>query len=236
MSLPAAVLFDLDDTLISAYRNPGAAWRGIAAEFADELKPHGVETVAAAIIAHARARFADAAYRRLWRLDPVPTRRGVVIDALQAANVPLSGALAHRIADRYESYRHERMALLPGAVDTLTALRERDVPMALVTNGSARVQRDKIERFGLAEWFGHIQIEGEAGYGKPDTRAYLVALESLGVGTIGSWMVGDDYDYDVVAPKELGLSTIWVADEDDAVVDGVTVVASVVEALPVLLG
>ena len=37
--LPAAILFDMDDTLISAYSQPEVAWIAITAEFADALHP-----------------------------------------------------------------------------------------------------------------------------------------------------------------------------------------------------
>ncbi|HBM87476.1 MAG TPA: phosphoglycolate phosphatase, partial [Rhodobiaceae bacterium] len=37
--LPTAILFDLDDTLISAYGQPRGAWETVVAEFADALSP-----------------------------------------------------------------------------------------------------------------------------------------------------------------------------------------------------
>src|ERR1044072_2138384 len=55
------------------------------------------------------------------------------------------------------------------------------VRLALVTNGAADTQRAKVERFMLAHRFEHVQIEGEHGFGKPDERAYLHAMEALGV-------------------------------------------------------
>ena len=39
MMLPRAILFDLDDTLISAYGRPEAAWLAVTAEFAEALAP-----------------------------------------------------------------------------------------------------------------------------------------------------------------------------------------------------
>ena len=36
---PRAILFDLDDTILSAYGRPEIAWNKVAAEFANELAP-----------------------------------------------------------------------------------------------------------------------------------------------------------------------------------------------------
>ena len=50
---PRAILFDLDDTLISAYRQPERAWVEIAGEFADDLFGLSISVVAQAIAAAA---------------------------------------------------------------------------------------------------------------------------------------------------------------------------------------
>ena len=97
----------------------------------------------------------------------------------------------------------------PGAIEGLRALRALGLRMALVTNGSSATQRAKIERFDLAHRFEHIQIEGEFGQGKPELAVYRHALERLGCETCDAWMVGDNYEWEVVAPQKLGMCGIW---------------------------
>ena len=82
--------------------------------------------------------------------------------------------------------------------------------MALVTNGAAARQRAKIERFELARYFDHIQVEGEFGAGKPDTRVYAHVLERLGASPQESMMVGDNFACDVVGPLVFGMRAAWV--------------------------
>ena len=82
--------------------------------------------------------------------------------------------------------------------------------MALLTNGSATAQRAKIDRFGLRDHFEVVLIEGELGFGKPDPRVYHRALLALAVGAADTWMVGDNLEWDVAAPQELGVQGIWV--------------------------
>ena len=85
----------------------------------------------------------------------------------------------------------------------------RGVRLALVTNGAGETQRAKIERFDLGHRFHHIQIEGEFGQGKPELAVYRHALERLGCDACDAWMVGDNYEWEVVAPQKLGMCGIW---------------------------
>src|SRR4029077_17162641 len=118
--------------------------------------------------------------------------------------------LATRLADRFTACREEEMLVFPGAHDAIDALKARGIKLALVTNGAAIDQRAKIERFGLTHRFDHIQIEGEHGFGKPEERAYLHAMQALGVTAPETWMVGDNLEWEVEAPQRLGIYAIWL--------------------------
>ena len=116
---------------------------------------------------------------------------------------------ADRIADAFTELRRTEYRLYPDAHATVDALRDAGVRLALVTNGAAETQRAKIERFDLAHRFHHIQIEGEFGQGKPELAVYRHALERLDVAPGEAWMVGDNYEWEVVAPQMLGMCGIW---------------------------
>ena len=49
----------------------------------------------------------------------------------------------------------------------------------------------------------------EHGFGKPEERAYKHAMEVLGVGPDETWMVGDNLEWEIVAPQRLGMYAIW---------------------------
>jgi putative hydrolase of the HAD superfamily len=125
-------------------------------------------------------------------------------------HTPLPLDLAVRLADRFHAYREEEMFVFPGAHDAIDALRAHGVKLALVTNGAAGPQRAKVERFALTHRFDHIQIEGEHGFGKPEERAYLHAMQALGVTAPETWMVGDNLEWEVEAPQRLGIYAIWI--------------------------
>jgi putative hydrolase of the HAD superfamily len=237
--LPRAMLIDMDDTILSAYGRPDIAWNNVAIEFASELAPLSPQQVAAAVVDSGR-RFWKTAEAE-WRLRLAEARHEVVkggFATLATAGHTLPIELAIRLADRFTAYREEEMFVFPGAHDAIDALKARGVKLALVTNGAAIDQRAKIERFALTHRFDHIQIEGEHGFGKPEERAYLHAMEALGVTAPETWMVGDNLEWEVEAPQRLGIYAIWIDVHGDGLPAGSTVkpdriIRSLKELLPV---
>jgi putative hydrolase of the HAD superfamily len=157
--------------------------------------------------------------------------------ALGANGHALSDDLAVRLANRFTAYREEEMFVFPGAHDAIDELKARGVKLALVTNGAAGSQRAKIERFALSDRFDHIQIEGEHGFGKPEERAYLHAMQALGVTASDTWMIGDNLEWEVVAPQRLGIYAIWIDVHGDGLPEGSAVkpdriIRSLTELLP----
>ena len=211
MALPRAILFDLDDTLIRAYAQPEEAWRRLLGTFAEPLGAHdapAIERVRVAVMDEARTLWTDQAAAAKWRLDISGARRLTTRRALSRLGYD-DGALADRIADAFTEMRRQEYRLYPDAHATVDALRQAGVKLALVTNGASATQRAKIERFDLAHRFEHIQIEGEFGQGKPELAVYRHALERLGCEACDAWMVGDNYEWEVVAPQQLGMCGIW---------------------------
>jgi putative hydrolase of the HAD superfamily len=225
IELPRAMLIDMDDTILSAYGRPEIAWNHVASEFADALAPVPPRQAAAAILTFARNFWATA--EPAWRLRLEEARRVAVrggFAALAAGGHPrLSDDLANRIADRFNRYREEEMFVFPGAHEAIDELKALGVKLALVTNGAADTQRAKVERFALAHRFDHVQIEGEHGFGKPDERAYLHAMQALGVTAHETWMIGDNLEWEVEAPQRLGIYAIWMDVHGDGLPEGSTV-------------
>jgi putative hydrolase of the HAD superfamily len=213
-NLPRAILIDLDDTILAAFGGAQRQWRRVVAEFAEHLVPHPPEDVVAAMNAYSQYLWADAARHKYWRHRIDEARRHIVANGfaeLTAArgHKPPPPEICDAIADRFNELQHAELRMFPGAHETLDRLRELGVRLALVTNGAAAPQRAKVERFALQHRFDHIQIEGEHGFGKPEEQAYTHALAALGVAAHEAWMVGDNLEWEVVAPQRLGIFAIW---------------------------
>jgi len=206
---PRAILFDLDDTLLAGGRRPLILLQ-VAGEFAQAMAPVAPARLADRLEAALELFWSDPARHKAARFGIAAARRGVIGETFAAMGEPsLTPDLADRFAARFAACREELADLFPGARETVQTLRDRGVLLALVTNGDGETQRAKIERFELASLFDHIQIEGEHGFGKPEERAYLHAMQALGVQAHETWMVGDNLEWEVAAPQRLGIHAIW---------------------------
>lgn len=202
-----AVLFDLDDTLLDYSGGVEACWAGACALAAD-----------AGVDPPALARTIDEVRRWFWsdpvrhareRVDMLRAWRTIAEHALERTGRP-SPSLAAAMADDFAARRRAAARLFDDALPCLAALRARGVPLALVTNGDTRMQRDKIASHGLAAYFDVVAIEGELGVGKPDPRVYRHALTALGVAPADATMVGDNLDWDVAGAQHVGLRGVWI--------------------------
>ncbi len=210
-----ALLVDLDDTLLDYTGGVDECWLGACTALADPARMTP-EALAEAIARARRWFWSDPDRHRRERTDMHGAWSKIIAHALAEMGVP-DEALATAIAQDFAERRWKRMALFAGVPETLSRLRERGVPLALVTNGDRTHQRRKIEQYDLARYFDTILIEGEFGAGKPDLSVYRHVLGALGVEPAEAWMVGDHIEWDVAAPQRLGLKGIWV----DALGEGV---------------
>ncbi len=207
-SLPKAILCDMDDTILAYSQNADHSWRTVGERFAGRFSHLSPETVLKAIKLSSTEYWSDAERHRTGRLNMDLTRQKIVADALAGLGID-DQTLALEMALAYAAHREEAITPFPGALETLRELRKRNVGLALLTNGSATIQRRRVEKHALPSYFDYILIEGEFGVGKPDRRVYLHALEQLGVAPAEAWMVGDNLEWEVALPQQLGIFAIW---------------------------
>lgn len=207
--LPRAVLLDLDDTILDDSSSISSCWLEACRVHKSEL---GIVDPIAAHASIERVRewyWADPERHRVGRLDLAAARRDVAHLALKDVGLD-DEVLAGKIGDTYHEQRDVLLRPFDEAIDTVEWLRSSGCRLALLTNGSAQMQRRKIERFNLAGHFDTILIEGEVGFGKPDPRVYKRALDVLGVAPGDTWMVGDNLEWDVAEPQRQGIYGIWI--------------------------
>ncbi|HZP27497.1 MAG TPA: HAD family hydrolase [Acidimicrobiia bacterium] len=189
---PAAVLFDLDDTLFPQRSWLTGAWRAVATRAAgSSVEP-------------------DALLRALLAVAAQGSDRGHVIDrALQivgARDVPVEP-----LVDAFRRYAPDRLDTYPGTHRALTLLGRR-VPLALVTDGDPLVQHNKLRALGLAGRFTVMVFSDELGreHRKPDPLPFRVALDGLGVEAADAVYVGDRPEKDVAGARAAGIRCIRV--------------------------
>ena len=206
---PRALLLDLDDTILDDSSLVHECWRNACRAHEERFASHDAATVVDAIRKTSKWFWDDPDRHREGRLELERARRDVVKLALSDLGID-DDELARCIGDEYSHLRDAGMEPLPEAIDTVRWLRDSGRRLALLTNGAGAAQRKKIMRFELGDLFDAILVEGELGFGKPDERVYSHALDALGVKPAETWMVGDNLEWDVGAPQQLGMTGVWI--------------------------
>lgn len=99
--------------------------------------------------------------------------------------------------------------LYDGAREVLEQLSEK-VSLAMVTNGLGEVQRSRIARLGLDEYFDAVAISAEVGAAKPDAEIFDIVFSSLKSALLDSAvMVGDNLSADILGGANYGIATCW---------------------------
>jgi putative hydrolase of the HAD superfamily len=209
MAHPAAIIFDLDDTLIARPGRAQEAWVAALADVPELTGRHSLDVILDTLSGARERAWSDARRRAGPALDYAGARRALIADALGLLGFGGDVALAERINEQFAHHTGRIAHLNDGSLELLAALRQAAIPLALLTNGESRTQRSKIERFALAPYFAHILIEEEIGAGKPFDPAYHAALERLACAAADTWFVGDHLENDVAAPRRHGMRAVW---------------------------
>ena len=206
---PKAILFDLDDTLISYSGDRVAVWTDALGPLVHRLGGHGIEKIIPAVEAEARWFWSEPVRHREGRLNIAAARRRIVAGGLGRLGLD-DAALIEEVSQRFHLSREARLRLFDDAHHVLDTIKAAGFRLCLITNGEAAVQRAKVERFDLGRRFHHIQIEGEHPFGKPEPAAYAHALEKLEAVAAEAWIIGDNLEWEVQVPQRLGFArAIW---------------------------
>jgi HAD superfamily hydrolase (TIGR01509 family) len=182
---PAAVVFDLDGTLIDTEPRSRAMWTWL-------LESHGVEPEPSLV-----ASFAG--------------RRGREVLAELIHLFP--GRTVDELFDQATSYEHgpdaPAVGRVPGAVDLVRALHEEGVPLGVATSGWRGYAEGLLTELGVRDCFGAVVTADDVTVGKPDPEGFLAACAGLGAAPRRS--VGfEDAPAGVAAVKAAGMTCVGV--------------------------
>lgn len=171
---------------------------------------------------------------RIWEgarvLDPESTRDlsfadhhrvfHELIEARSDIDRPLADALYEVILDTWHAY--------DDAAPTLRALRERGLPICLVSNAGLPIGK-VLDREGISPLVDHVVLSYEVGAVKPDERIFRTALDRLGLPAADVLMVGDNANDDGGA-THLGIRTL-ILPRTTGPVHGLAAVIGLVDAV-----
>lgn len=202
-----AVCFDMDNTLVDGYGATASSWAIVCNEEGVRL---GVDPddLLKKFRAENREFWRDEGAAESWRVRLEDARALVIERVLQREG--LDHSRAHAVSHRYAELHREQLSLYDDAIETLERVRDAGCRLALITNGPAIMQRDKIDRFGLERYFDVLVIEGEFGCGKPHREVFDHAMAVLGARAEEAWHIGDNLYADIGGAKGAGLNAAWI--------------------------
>jgi haloacid dehalogenase superfamily, subfamily IA, variant 1 with third motif having Dx(3-4)D or Dx(3-4)E len=206
--LPQAIIFDLDDTIISTTGTANDTWKAICSEYCSLNSCIDCETLYATVIDKRLAFWADKKNNEFGRKNQKAARREIIRRVFDKLKLPANDI--ERVADSFSERRLMALKLFPNAIETLEFVRSKPIKTSLITNGEESMQRYKINKFNLGKYFDYIFVETEVGYGKPEERIFKLALDKMNVSPQDTWSIGDNLIWDVKAPQNVGIYGIWV--------------------------
>lgn len=174
----AAVLFDMDGTLVTSDAAVERAWMAWAAEY-------GVDGAQAVELAHGS--------------PSEPTVRKMLPHLDEAAIVV---AIARQLELQYDDLSD--VAAMPGVFEVLDVLARRGLPWAVVTSADNRLARARLGAAGITPPV--LVTTDDIAAGKPDPAGYLRAAELLGA-PIARCLVVEDADVGIAAGRRAGART-----------------------------
>ena len=138
----------------------------------------------------------DRSTLRIRRFEELFLRVGLSLDALD-------------FAQHYQEQLTQSAHPMPGAPELLQDLAQK-YKLALLTNGSESIQKPRMERSGLHDFFEFMVMSGEQGKPKPHPEFFFRATAMAGGPSPDEvLMVGDNWHADILGAVACGLHTCW---------------------------
>jgi HAD superfamily hydrolase (TIGR01509 family) len=212
MVRPAAMVFDLDGTLVDTVERRIVAWLQAFHEFGI---PTSREAVSSLIGSDGK-----------WLARKVTRDAGIQLDDAKAE------AIDRRSGEIYQDLNVDPQPL-PGAREVLDSLEAADIPWAIATSSRREQVRTSVDALGLDD--DPMIVDGShVAHAKPAPDLLLLAARQLQADPASMWCVGDS-TFDMRAARAAGMRAIGVttgsAAADDLTDDGAAEVLSSLEEL-----
>ncbi|WP_235973606.1 HAD family hydrolase [Peribacillus faecalis] len=188
-----AVLFDLDDTLLSRDLAIDQLFF-IILEKCYEDTNHSEEMLRS---------FKECDKRSYGDND-----KSKVLNSFFDEYPPKNRLPCHSIQDFWNHHFPQCFSIDPKTIQIINAIKQQ-AKVAIITNGSVQRQNAKIMNTHLNSCFDTIIISEEVGLSKPDKRIFELALNELNVRSEEALFVGDDIEKDIGGSQTIHMKGIW---------------------------
>ncbi|MFF2453773.1 HAD family hydrolase [Isoptericola sp. NPDC058082] len=184
-TLPAAVLWDMDGTLV-------------------DTEPYWIRAEQELVAEHGGTWTHEQA---LQLVGNALTVSATILRDQGGVDLPVD-AIVDRLLGQVVEQVREEVPWRPGALELLTTLAEAGVPCALVTMSYSTLAEEVVSR-GPGGAFATLVTGDQVTRGKPDPEPYLLAAERLGVDTAACVAI-EDSPTGIASARAAGIATLGV--------------------------
>lgn len=114
----------------------------------------------------------------------------------------------------FEVFRSKAWELFPESEETLSALKAAGFKLGIISNFDSRVY-DVMKELKIDGYFDYFVISSEAGFAKPQTQIFSIALDRADVTPSECMHVGDNLNNDFHSPRTLGIKALLLDREGE---------------------
>ncbi len=190
-----AVIFNMDGTLIQRNRSY------------DEIYEEAIEKSG---IDELKNKYSDyqEAFFRFFKQNYVFPRRQAAEFLLKKEGV-FRDDKVERFVEAWEEAESDSFVLKEGLEEVIENLKQDGYLLGVTSNGTGELQRMKLEKLGIKDFFDSIIIASEVGYSKPEEEFFKEVKNSL-PNAERFFMVSHLPKTDIIGGKRAGLKPIWI--------------------------
>lgn len=131
--------------------------------------------------------------------------------------------------EAWERFEAEAVQLKPGVLEVLEGL-DGTYPLGIISNGTGKLQRMKLQHLGIENHFQHVLVSSEVGSLKPEQYIFDRAKETVSADTYV--MVSHHPKRDVVPARKFGFEAVWISSSEKDVPEKIATKIGDINGLP----
>lgn len=105
---------------------------------------------------------------------------------------------------------NRKIVLFDDVIPFLTLLKNKNIGIAIITNGPSDGQREKISSLELYNFTNNIFIAEEIGFSKPNIKIFNHVLKTLRISCNEAIMIGDNYEQYYMGAKKANINSLLI--------------------------
>lgn len=140
-------------------------------------------------------------YMRFYRID----------ESLKELNYPAVSQADGQMFQKIYEDELDNIVMHPEVKKVLDFLKDKQIPMGIITNGPTDHQFKKVKQLRLEDWIpsDNIIISQSTGFQKPEKEIFDLAAKEFNMTAEHTLYVGDSFENDICGATNGGWKSIW---------------------------